>query len=159
LVCALKAAVNGGDARADVLKTEAVDEERKPPGANAQATLHGSTEAETKLIEPLVAAVDAIAEADQNGLRRETSIALSCVHQMKAASTQYAGRKGRDAVFNVVLRSCDQLSSCGRSGGAQVSGKVRNREVSLVTDGGYDRKVRGCDHAGKPFVIESCKVF
>jgi hypothetical protein len=159
LVRALQAAVNRGDARGDVPKTQAVDEKRKPPRANAQATLQGNIEAEAKLIEALVPAVDGIAEADQNGLRRETSIALSCVHQMKAAGTQYAGRKGRDAVFNVVLRSCDQLSRCGRSRGTQVSGKVRNREVSLVTDGGYDRKVRGCDHAGKPFVIESCKVF
>src|SRR3977135_1085678 len=41
----------------------------------------------------------------------------------------------------------------------QSTKKVPNREVSLVTDGGYDRKLRGCDCAGKPFIIETSEIF
>src|SRR5882757_2945231 len=159
LICALQTAMDGGDACCNVLMTQAGDEKRKPLRSNTQGTLRRRIQAEAQLIEALVAAVNCVAQADQDGLRRETSIALSCTHQMEMACTLRTGRKYRDAIFNVLLGSSDQLSRCRWSGGAQVSDKVRNREVCLVTDGRYDRKLRACNRAGKPFVVETGEVF
>src|SRR5258707_3092551 len=147
-----------GAASAAAMRTQTIDQNRKPPHTHAQAAMHGGIEAEAQLIEALIAAVDGIAQADQNGLRRQTSIALSCMHQMEVARTLHTGSECRDAVFNVPLRIGHQLGSRRWSGRAQVSDKVRNSEVSLVTDSGYDRKFGGCDCAGKPFVVETGEV-
>src|SRR5882757_9128985 len=78
---------------------------------------------------------------------------------MELTGTLHTGGEYSNAVFNVVLRSGYQLGGRGRSRGAKVSDKVRNSEVSLVTDGGDDRKLRGCNRAGKPFVVEAGEIF
>ena len=54
LICALQAAMDGGDASGDILKTKTVDENRKQPRANAKGRTHGGIQAEAQLIETLV---------------------------------------------------------------------------------------------------------
>jgi hypothetical protein len=111
LICDLQTAMDSCNASGDALKTEAIDQKRKSSRAHAKAAMRGGIEAEPQLIETLIASIDTIAQADQSGLRRQTSIALSRTHQMEVARTLHAGDESCYAVFDVLLRSGDQLSS------------------------------------------------
>jgi hypothetical protein len=159
LICGLQAATDRGDASCAALKAQAIDQKRKPSRTDAKAAMRGGIKAEPQLIEALIASIDSIAQAGQSGLRRQTSKALSRTHQMEVARMLHTGDESRYAVFNVLLRSGDQLSSRGWSSSAQVSDKVRNSEVRLVADGGYDRELRGCDRTSKPLIVETSEVF
>jgi len=96
----------------------------------------GGIEAEAQLIQALVAPVDGIAQANQNRLRSQTSIALSGAHEVEMARTTNTGRECLDAGFNVLLCSGDQLGSRGGGGSPHIRNKIRDGEVCLVTDRG-----------------------
>jgi hypothetical protein len=159
LIYSLQVTIDASNADRDILSPQIVDQNGKALSPELQAALHRDLEAETQLIEALVTAIDSIAEPGQNGFRRETSVALSCMHHMKATGSVHTRGEDRDSVFDAVLRNRYQLSSRGRSGSAQVGDEVRNREVGLMTDSRHNRKFRGRDSACERFVVESREIF
>ena len=79
IVCGLQAALGEGDAEGGVLTAEAGFECGEALGWSMEAALSGSFKAEAQLVDALVAAVDGVAEAGENGLGREPGIALTGV--------------------------------------------------------------------------------
>ena len=127
--------------------------------AVAEAALGDGFEAESQLIDALVAAVDGVAEAREHGLGRETGVALAGVHQVEAACSVDAGGEGGDAFFDAVLRGGDEFGCGGRRGSAKVGYEVGDGEVGLVADGGDDGELRRGDGAGEGLVVEAGEVF
>jgi hypothetical protein len=107
LGCALQAAVRSGDADGDVLVAEANGEVGEALRRDAEAALRCRFEAVVEVVDALVAAVDGVAEAGEDGLRRETGVTLAGVEEVKAAGAVDSLCEGLDALFDAVLGGGD----------------------------------------------------
>src|SRR5690348_8385497 len=80
-------------------------------------------------------------------------------HQAITNSMLQTTRQRTNLILKLLPRGDHHLSGRGRSGCAQVSDKIRNREVCLVPNCGNDRNLRSEYRARESLIVECSQIF
>ena len=108
---------------------------------DAAALLHGirfipSTQAITKIIEPLLPPLNYVANSRHGAVLRQLIQRLPRQYELVAHCASQALPQVADRLFQLVARLDHHLCCRRRSGGAQVGNEIGNGEIGFVSDGG-----------------------
>src|SRR5829696_4262944 len=102
---------------------------------------------------------DGCAPSSEAAMAREHVKAMSSALNLRSNGRIQPHLECVNAAAELVFCCYHDLRSRRRRRGPNVRDEIRDREINLVTDGGYHRLRRGDDRAGQHLLVERLKIF